>query len=110
MRVGHVGHADALIVETANLAGFAVGKKQDKMGFRGSPQSELIFEDVVIPAANLLGEENAGVKVMMSGLDLERAWVAAGCTGTAERALDLAIEWAGQRKHSVAQPHCTVEK
>jgi isovaleryl-CoA dehydrogenase len=50
-----------------------------------------------VPAANLLGSENGGVGIMMSGLDLERAWVSVGCTGTAERAIDLAVGWAQQR-------------
>jgi len=86
----------AFLVEKG-MEGFSVGKKQDKMGFRGSPQSELVFEDVKVPAANLLGSENGGVGIMMSGLDLERAWVSVGCTGTAERAIDLAVGWAQQR-------------
>ena len=60
----------AFLIETKNLSGFSVGKKQNKMGFRGSPQSELIFEDCVVPASNLLGKENQGVQIMMSGLDL----------------------------------------
>jgi len=88
----------AFLIETKNLDGFQVGKKQNKMGFRGSPQSELIFEDCRIPATNLLGKENQGVKIMMSGLDIERAWVAVGSTGVAERALDLALVWARERK------------
>ena len=87
----------AFLVERG-LPGFSVGKKQDKMGFRGSPQSELIFEDVVVDASNLLGEQDRGVGLMMSGLDLERAWVAVGCTGVAERALDLALAWSKERK------------
>ena len=52
----------------------------------------------MISSKNRLGQENKGVGIMMSGLDLERAWVAVGCTGVAERALDLAIEWAKERK------------
>jgi len=88
----------AFLIETKDLEGYSVGRKQNKMGFRGSPQSELIFEDCRIPVSNVLGQENKGVKVMMSGLDLERAWVAVGCTGVAERALDLALDWARERK------------
>lgn len=87
----------AFLVEKG-MPGFSVGRKQDKMGFRGSPQSELVFEDVEIPRENLIGVEGKGVGIMMSGLDLERAWVAVGCTGVAERALDLSIEWAKQRE------------
>jgi isovaleryl-CoA dehydrogenase len=88
----------AFIIETKDLKGFSVGKKQNKMGFRGSPQSELIFDECVVPKENLIGKENEGVKIMMSGLDLERAWVAVGSTGVAERALDLALAWSKERK------------
>jgi isovaleryl-CoA dehydrogenase len=88
----------AFVLETADLEGFSLGRKQDKMGFRGSPQSELVFENVAVPAANRLGAENAGVAVMMSGLDLERAFVSTGATGVAERALDLALEWSRERR------------
>lgn len=87
----------AFIVES-DMPGFSVGKKNDKMGFRGSPQSELIFEDVRVPAANVVGGENKGIAVMMSGLDLERTFVAVGAIAVAERALDLSIEWSKQRK------------
>ena len=88
----------AFLVEKGT-PGFSVGKKMDqKMGFRGSPQSELVFEDVRVPAGNLLGPERGGVGIMMSGLDLERAWVAAGSLGVAARALDLAVEQARQRE------------
>lgn len=87
----------AFIVD-ADAPGFQVGKKNDKMGFRGAPQSELIFEDCEVPAANLLGKENMGVAVMMSGLDLERTWVAAGAIGVGQRCLDLSLEWARERK------------
>ena len=63
----------AFLVEKGT-PGFSVGKKMDqKMGFRGSPQSELVFEDVKIPAQNLLGRDSEGVGIMMSGLDLERS-------------------------------------
>ena len=87
----------ALLVEKG-MEGFSVGKKMDqKMGFRGSPQSELVFEDVRVPAQNVLGRAGEGVGVMMSGLDLERSWVAAGSIGIAERALDLSVDWARQR-------------
>ena len=60
-----------------------------------------MFDDCAVPAENLLGHEDMGVAVMMSGLDLERAWVTTGCTGIAERALDLSLEYAKQRKQVV---------
>ena len=61
----------AFIVE-ATSPGFKVAQKLDKMGFRGSATGELVFEDCIVPAANLIGEENRGAGVMMSGLDVER--------------------------------------
>jgi isovaleryl-CoA dehydrogenase len=77
----------AFIVETDN-SGFKVAQKLDKMGFRGSPTGELVFEDCRVPASAMIGAENGGVSVVMSGLDLERAMVASlcghgrACTGT----------------------------
>ena len=68
------------------------------MGFRGSPTAELVFDDCVVPAANLVGVENRGVAVVMSGLDLERAIVAMINVGMAERALDLALDYARTRE------------
>ncbi|WP_010408737.1 acyl-CoA dehydrogenase family protein [Citromicrobium sp. JLT1363] len=87
----------AFLVETG-FPGFGVDKKLDKMGYRGSPTGELVFEDCVVPAENLVGEENNGVRVMMSGLDLERALLAAHCVGICERALELSIDWAKNRE------------
>jgi len=78
--------------------GFRVAQKLVKMGFRGSQTGELVFENCRVPAANLVGEENAGVKVVMSGLDLERAMIAPLCLGIAERALDLSIDYARTRR------------
>jgi isovaleryl-CoA dehydrogenase len=86
----------AFIVEKS-YPGFAVAQKLDKMGFRGSPTAELVFDNCVVPASNLVGEENRGVAVVMSGLDLERAIVAMINVGMAERALDLALDYARTR-------------
>jgi isovaleryl-CoA dehydrogenase len=87
----------AFIVEKG-FPGFKVAQKLVKMGFRGSPTGELVFEDCRVPAANLVGEENEGVRVVMSGLDLERAMVAPLCLGIAERALALSIDYARTRE------------
>lgn len=87
----------AFIVEKG-FPGFAVAQKLDKMGFRGSTTAELVFDDCVVPAENLVGEENRGVAVVMSGLDLERAIVAMINVGMAERALALALDYAGTRE------------
>lgn len=87
----------AFIVEK-DFPGFQVAQKLDKMGFRGSTTAELLFDDCVVPAENLVGEADAGVAVVMSGLDLERAMVAPICVGMAARALDLAVDYARQRE------------
>ena len=86
----------AFIVEKG-FKGFKVAQKLDKMGFRGSTTAELVFEDCEVPAENLVGAENRGVGIVMSGLDLERAIVAMINVGMAERALDLAIDYARTR-------------
>ncbi len=87
----------AFIVEKG-FAGFQVAQKLTKMGFRGSQTAELVFNDCQVPAENLVGEENRGVKVVMSGLDLERALISPLCLGIAERALELSIDYARTRK------------
>jgi isovaleryl-CoA dehydrogenase len=87
----------AFIIETDN-PGFKVAQKLDKMGFRGSPTGELVFEDCRVPASAMVGPENTGVSVVMSGLDLERAMVASVCVGMAERALELGLEYAKIRE------------
>jgi isovaleryl-CoA dehydrogenase len=87
----------AFIVEKG-LPGFLVAQKLRKMGFRGSQTAELVFDNCRVPAANLVGAENAGVKVVMSGLDLERAMIAPLCLGIAERALELSLDYARTRQ------------
>ncbi|MDB5553546.1 MAG: isovaleryl-CoA dehydrogenase, partial [Rhizobium sp.] len=85
------------VVETTS-PGFKVAQKLDKMGFRGSTTAELVFDDCIVPAVNLIGSENQGVGIVMSGLDLERATIAMINIGMAERALDLAIDYARTRR------------
>ena len=87
----------AFLVET-DSPGFAVAQKLEKMGFRGSQTAELVFDDCRVPAENLVGEENEGRRVLMSGLDLERALVAPIAVGIAERALALSLEHAKTRE------------
>ena len=87
----------AFIIEK-DFEGFRVAQKLTKMGFRGSQTAELVFTDCRVPAANLVGTENGGVAVVMSGLDLERAMIAPLCLGIAERALQLALEYAQSRQ------------
>ena len=87
----------AFIVETSS-PGFGVAQKLSKMGMRGSPTAELLFDECIVPAKNRVMDENAGVAVVMSGLDIERALVGPMCVGMAERALDLSVEYAKERK------------
>ncbi len=87
----------AFLVEKS-APGFSVAQKLIKMGFRGSPTAELVFDDCRVPVANRVGEENAGVAVVMSGLDLERAVGATLSIGLAERCLQLALDYARERR------------
>lgn len=87
----------AFIVEKG-MKGFKVAQKLKKMGYRGSQTGELLFEDCRVPAENLVGGENRGVAIVMSGLDLERAMISPLCLGIAERALELSVEYAKTRK------------
>ena len=87
----------AFLVEKG-MPGFSIAQKLIKMGFRGSQTAELVFDNCRVPAANLVGEQDKGVRVVMSGLDLERAMISPICLGIAERALQLSIDYAGQRK------------
>lgn len=87
----------AFVVET-DSPGFTVAQKLTKMGFRGSQTAELLLEDVAVPVANIVGEEHEGHRVVMSGLDFERAMIAPITVGVAERALALSIEYAKTRK------------
>ena len=87
----------AFIVEK-DFPGFKVAQKLTKMGFRGSQTAELVFENCRVPAANRIGEEDSGVKIVMSGLDLERAMIAPICLGISERALELSLEYAQTRQ------------
>ncbi len=87
----------AFVVPT-DTPGFKVAQKLTKMGFRGSQTGELVFDNCRVPAANRLRGENEGVRVVMSGLDLERAVVAPICLGVAERALELSIDYAKTRE------------
>jgi isovaleryl-CoA dehydrogenase len=87
----------AFIVETAT-PGFKVAQKLNKMGFRGSPTGELVFEDCRVPATNIVGRLDGGVAVTMSGLDLERAIVCFTAIGIARRALEISIDYAKTRQ------------
>lgn len=87
----------AFIVEK-DFLGFSVSRELEKMGNRGSPTGELLFEDCEVPRENLLGEENEGTSVMMSGLDIERTFVSGLPLGIAQGAFDLALRYAKERE------------
>jgi len=80
-----------------DFPGFKVGKLEKKMGIRGSPTCELIFENCIVPAENLLGEEGTGFKTAMKVLDKSRPGIAAQALGIAQGALDFAAQYAQER-------------
>ena len=81
----------------APFSGFKVGAVDDKMGIRGASSSELIFEDMIVPAENLLGREGKGFATAMKTLDHGRLGIAAMCIGVAKEALRLSVEHAKGR-------------
>jgi isovaleryl-CoA dehydrogenase len=87
----------AFVVET-RTPGFSVAQKLIKMGFRGSETGELLFDECRVPAENVVGDVNNGVAVVMSGLDLERAFLAPSAVGMADRCLELSVEYAASRE------------
>jgi isovaleryl-CoA dehydrogenase len=87
----------AFIVETG-FKGFKVAQKLDKMGMRGSSTGELVFEDCEVPAENVLGGLGRGVNVLMSGLDYERAVLAAGPLGIMQSCMDVVMPYVHERK------------
>ena len=78
--------------------GMSFGKKEEKMGLRASPTVELILDDVRVPAENLLSDEGMGFRIAMSALDSGRITIAAISVGLAQAALDVAADYACQRK------------
>ena len=80
------------------MEGFSIGQKVDKLGMRGSPTAELVFEDCFVPADNIMGPENGGVGVLMSGLDYERTVLAGIQLGIMQACLDVVIPYVRERK------------
>ncbi|MDM7914141.1 MAG: acyl-CoA dehydrogenase [Candidatus Eisenbacteria bacterium] len=87
----------ALIVERG-MPGFTVGRKEETMGIRGSGACMLSFEDVRVPRANLLGEENRGFRIAMATLDCGRIGIAAQAVGIAQACLDESVRYAKERR------------
>jgi isovaleryl-CoA dehydrogenase len=87
----------AFIVEKG-MKGFSTAQKLDKLGMRGSNTCELVFEDCEIPAENIVGEVNEGVRVLMSGLDTERLVLSGGPIGIMQSAMDITLPYVRERK------------
>jgi isovaleryl-CoA dehydrogenase len=87
----------AFLIEKG-MKGFSTAQKLDKLGMRGSDTCELVFEDCEVPAENVLGEVGRGVKILMSGLDYERAVLAAGPLGIMQSCMDVAMPYVHERK------------
>jgi isovaleryl-CoA dehydrogenase len=87
----------AFLVEK-DFPGFSVAQKLDKLGMRGSETGELVFQDCEVPEENVLGEIGKGVNVLMSGLDYERAVLAAGAVGIMQAAMDVVIPYVHERQ------------
>jgi butyryl-CoA dehydrogenase len=100
----HTRGITALIVEKGT-PGFRPGKKENKMGVRGSDTAELIFEDCKVPVANRLGEEGEGFKIFLQTLDGGRISIGAMALGIAQAALDASVKYAKERKQ-FGRPIC----
>ncbi|MBS0504195.1 MAG: isovaleryl-CoA dehydrogenase [Proteobacteria bacterium] len=87
----------AFLIEK-DMPGFSIGQKIDKMGMRGSPTAELVFNDCFVPEENVMGPLNGGVGVLMSGLDYERAVLAGIQVGIMQACLDTVIPYVRERK------------
>jgi isovaleryl-CoA dehydrogenase len=87
----------AFIVERG-FSGYRCAQKLDKMGMRGSDTGELVFQDCEVPAENALGEPGSGARVLMSGLDYERAVLAAGPLGIMQACLDVVLPYVRERR------------
>ncbi|WP_272907914.1 isovaleryl-CoA dehydrogenase [Rhizorhapis sp. SPR117] len=87
----------AFLIEK-DMPGFSIGQKIDKMGMRGSPTAELVFDDCEVPADNVMGPENGGVAVLMSGLDYERAVLSGIQLGIMQACLDVVLPYVRERK------------
>jgi isovaleryl-CoA dehydrogenase len=87
----------AFLIEK-DMPGFSIGQKIDKMGMRGSPTAELVFNDCEVPEENIMGPLNGGVGVLMSGLDYERAVLAGVQLGIMQACLDVVIPYVRERR------------
>jgi isovaleryl-CoA dehydrogenase len=91
-------HGISAFLVRSRTAGFSVARSLDKMGMRGSPTGELAFQDVEVPEEQLLGAENEGVRIMMSGLNVERAVLTAIPLGIMAECLERSVAYARERE------------
>ena len=92
---GH--HGLSLLVVERDTPGYSVGRKLDKLGWRASDTAELVFADCRVPVENRLGEENNGFRLAVGNFQWERLWIAIGAVASAQRSLELAVEYAANR-------------
>ncbi len=93
----HAQGITAFLIEKG-MPGFSIAQRLDKLGMRGSPTGELVFNNVEVPTQNVLGPLNGGVKVLMSGLDYERAVLSGGPLGIMQAVMDLVIPYIHERQ------------
>jgi isovaleryl-CoA dehydrogenase len=93
----HAGAMTAFLVEK-DFPGFSVAQKLDKLGMRGSHTGELVFRDCRVPRENVLGEVGRGVRVLMSGLDYERAVLSGGPLGIMQACMDVVLPYVHERR------------
>jgi isovaleryl-CoA dehydrogenase len=87
----------AFLIEK-DMEGFSIGQKVDKLGLRGSPTAELVFDNCFVPPENVLGDQGRGVEVLMSGLDYERTILAGMQIGIMQACLDVVLPYVRERK------------
>jgi acyl-CoA dehydrogenase len=118
---GH--HGLTMLVVERDSPGYSVGRKLDKLGWRASDTAELVFQDCRVPLANRLGDENNGFYLAVGNFQWERLWIAIGAVASAQRSLELAIDYAANRvqfgkrlvemqviRHQIAEMALTVEQ
>ncbi len=97
-RTGKAPNAITAFLVEKGMKGFSVSAKLEKMGMRGSDTAELVFQDCEVPVENVMGAAGGGVRILMSGLDYERAVLAAGPLGLMQACLDVVLPYVRDRK------------
>ena len=98
VRTGEGSKGLTAFIVDKDAPGAKVGRVEHKVGLRGSNTGELVFDNCEVPAENVLGREGEGVRILMSGLDYERAVLAAGCIGIMQAAMDIVLPYVHERK------------